>query len=147
MASDFLSFKDAPHRLLGFPVGDGFIQLGKKLFLIPGQHTPEALLNGHVVESVVFQIRHVQQLQQPPLFPEILLLVRRHIPAGFNIPVEGGPLVVEDAEIDGSKYFAEFKKVDTPNTTTIDELSAQSGVEATFVTTNLTSDFIKSTFL
>lgn len=31
--------------------------------------------------------------------------------------------VLEDAEVDGSKYFSEFKKVDTPNTTTIEELA------------------------
>ncbi|MBS4760138.1 MAG: proline--tRNA ligase [Clostridium sp.] len=31
--------------------------------------------------------------------------------------------VLEPAEIDGTKYFNEFKKVDTPNTTTIEELS------------------------
>lgn len=31
--------------------------------------------------------------------------------------------VLEPAEIDGSKYFSEFKKVDTPNTTTIEELA------------------------
>lgn len=31
--------------------------------------------------------------------------------------------VLEDAEVDGSKYFSEFQKVDTPNTTTIEELA------------------------
>ena len=31
--------------------------------------------------------------------------------------------VLEPAEVDGSKYFSEFKKVDTPNTTTIEELA------------------------
>ena len=31
--------------------------------------------------------------------------------------------VLEPAEVDGTKYFSEFKKVDTPNTTTIEELA------------------------
>lgn len=31
--------------------------------------------------------------------------------------------VLEVAEVDGTKYFSEFKKVDTPNTTTIEELA------------------------
>lgn len=41
--------------------------------------------------------------------------------------------VLEAAEIDGSKYFSEFKKVDTPNTTTIEELAEFLKIPSTII--------------
>ena len=41
--------------------------------------------------------------------------------------------VLEPAEIDGTKYFSNFEKVDTPNTTTIEELAEFLRVPATVI--------------
>lgn len=41
--------------------------------------------------------------------------------------------VLDEAQIDGSKYFAEFKKVDTPDTTSIEELAKFLNIPSTVI--------------
>ena len=52
------------------------------------------------MEGIIYHSLYIDQLYEPPLLPQVLLFIRRRIPARFDVPEQRSPLMMKDTEID-----------------------------------------------